>query len=141
MSDVVEIPTSPITVEIAEVGIPGANAVGGAESGTLVSVNEAVGSSTFVHLSAAGAVPAYSPSRPAHGFVKQSTPQGGQVYMYTGGTLNGLTGLTVGSSYFLGSSAGQITATPPTTGFLQRIGIAVAADTIAVEVSDPIYLV
>lgn len=141
MSLVVEIPTDPITVEVLEVGIPGANAPSSGENGVLVAVAENVGSATFVHLGVSGAVPASYPLRPVHGFVKQATSAGGQVYMYTGGAMNGLTGLSVGSNYFIGPSAGQIVSVPPSSGFLQRVGVAIATDTLSVEVSDPIMLV
>lgn len=48
-------------------------------------------------------------------------------------------GLTSGSAYFLSNStAGNITTTAPTTGYLQRVGIALSTTQLLINLSDPI---
>ena len=102
---------------------------------------ETIGSATFVAANVGGVVPAYGPNRPAIGFVKESVTAGQSAQVFGGGELNGLSGLTVGATYYLGESPSTITATPPTTGFCQSVGVAVAPDTLLVEISEPVYLV
>lgn len=55
--------------------------------------------------------------RPADGFIKKAVSSGGSAAVYSLGTINAaLTGLTIGSRYYLGTT-GQVTATalPPET--------------------------
>lgn len=115
---------------------------GGLGDPYVVSVaTENLGSSTFVAGAAGGVSAAYGPSRPAIGFVKAATMLGQSAQVFPGGELNGLSGLTVGATYYLGTTPGSITATPPTVGLFQSVGTAMTADTLLVEISDPIHLV
>lgn len=49
-------------------------------------------------------------------------------------------GLVTGSVYYLGSTAGKITKTPPVTGYITKIGVALAADLLFVDIDSPIKL-
>lgn len=71
----------------------------------------------------------------AMGFVLASTGSGGTATVYFEGTITGLTGLTAGAEYFLSTTPGVPTATPPTgTGnVIQSIGVATSTTTINFE--------
>jgi len=59
----------------------------------------------------------------------------------TGGTLDGFVGLTAGARYFLsGATAGAITTTPPTEGYVAPVGIAISATKLAINIGSPIQL-
>lgn len=79
----------------------------------------------------------------ADGFVKTAITSGatGSVYTGQGDVLTGLTGLTLGATYFLSNStAGAVTATPVVTAghILQVVGRAIAATQIVFDPSRPI---
>lgn len=78
-------------------------------------------------------------TKPAHGYVKASVEQGANATVYTDGFLPG-TGLTIGSTYFLSETAGQVTTTPPTTTgtVWQEIGDAISATAIKFDPEKPI---
>lgn len=74
------------------------------------------------------------------GVTSQSSVIGAPVEIITsGGILIGLTGLSVGEKYYLGSN-GQLTATLPTTGFIQQIGVAISTTQIAINILTSISL-
>ena len=75
----------------------------------------------------------------AHGFVLASVASGANATVYFEGEISGLSGLTPGTTYYLGTS-GAPTATPTTTAgqSLQRIGVATSATTIDFEAGEPI---
>jgi hypothetical protein len=81
-------------------------------------------------------------TKPAHGYVKASVESGSNATVYLDGLLPG-TGLTVGSSYFLSTTGGLVTTTPPssTGNVWQKIGNAVDTDKIEFEPEDPIIRV
>lgn len=80
---------------------------------------------------------AASGGKRAHGFVLSAVTAPAAATVYLEGTITGLTALTRGDEYFLDSTAGAATATPPTTsGYtLQRIGVAISATEITFEPS------
>lgn len=71
----------------------------------------------------------------ARGFVLASVISGGTATVYFEGTITGLTGLTAGAEYFLSTTAGTPTATPPTGSgnVIQSIGVATSTTTINFE--------
>ena len=73
---------------------------------------------------------------PAVAMIRDSVSAGGLVKLYHGGWVNGFSGLQIGATYWL-KNAGQISATPPESGILQRIGTPVADNIFLVEVSEP----
>ncbi len=78
-------------------------------------------------------------TKPAHGYVKAAVTSGSNATVYTDGYLPG-TGLTVGSKYFLSTTPGEVTTTPPasTGNILQKIGVAVSTTAIKFEPLTPI---
>lgn len=84
-----------------------------------------------------------SNSRYAHGFVKAATLSGANATVYFEGANDALSGLTIGSRYYLGT-AGAPTATAPTLVggalFTQFLGIAVATTSVNTDIADYIKL-
>lgn len=78
----------------------------------------------------------------ANGYVLASVASSGNATVYFSDILVGLSGLTPGASYFLSTSAGVATSTPPTASgnVVQPIGKATSATTIAFEQQTPIVL-
>src|SRR5215216_5828739 len=80
-----------------------------------VVASEAIGAGKFVNLYANGGVlncrlADNSNGRPAHGFVSSAVASAGTAAVYDLDAVNGgLTGLTVGAVYFLGTAGGVIT--------------------------------
>lgn len=81
-----------------------------------------------------------SNGRPAHGFVKAAFLTGATAIAYDDVTNNNLSGLTIGSRYYL-STAGGVTATPRTSGLHQFLGKAISATAISSSIDDHINLV
>ncbi len=75
-------------------------------------------------------------TKPAHGYVKNAATAGSNVSVYTDGFLEG-SGFIPGSKYFLSTTGGQVTATPPSASgnVIQYIGVAVSTDKIKFEPS------
>jgi hypothetical protein len=80
-----------------------------------------------------------SNGRDAHGFVKEAFVTGAQATVYFEGPNEDLSGLSIGSRQYLGV-AGQVTATPRTSGIHQFLGYAVKNDTINTDIDDVIVL-
>jgi hypothetical protein len=78
----------------------------------------------------------------ANGFVLSAVSAGSNATVYFEGTNNQLSGLTGGAMYFLSTTAGGVTSTPPSGAgnIVQKIGRALSATEINVEFSDPIVL-
>lgn len=96
---------------------------------------------SFVSITTAGLVMAQSfPALPASAFVRNSVTSGSQVYVLTDGLLNGFAGLSIGDTYFLGTG-GQPTSVMAVSGISQQLAVAVAADTLLVQIQPPVYLV
>lgn len=71
------------------------------------------------------------------GLVKSDVTVGQLATVATGGRLD-LSGLTPGAAYYVGD--GGITTTPPSSGFLIRVGVAATAAVLLVEIEAPILL-
>jgi hypothetical protein len=82
-------------------------------------------------------------TKPAHGYVTSAVTSGNVGAMFGPGTINdAVTGLTPGATYFLSTTAGLTTATPPSTGgnIVQKIGEATSATTLLFEPEDTVQL-
>ena len=75
----------------------------------------------------------------ADGYVKANVASAANAPVYFDGT-NTLTGLTVGSKYYLSATAGTVTTTiPTTTGHIyQYLGKAISTTELSVEIQEPI---
>lgn len=84
-----------------------------------------------------------SNGRRVDGFVLSSVTSGQNATVYFEGAITGLTGLTVGATYYLsGASAGTVTSTAPSTAthIVQEVGRAVSSSRIAFEPQQPVTL-
>ena len=81
-------------------------------------------------------------TKPANGFVKSAVASGANATVYFEGINNALTGLTVGSQYFLSTTAGAITTTAPSTSgnIVQYIGTPHATTAIRFEPEAPVTI-
>jgi hypothetical protein len=81
-------------------------------------------------------------TKPAQGYVLSAVASAGNATVFLSGENNVLTGLTVGSQYFLGATAGLATTTAPsaTGNNLQSVGYAISATTIQFQPAVPIQL-
>ncbi len=73
------------------------------------------------------------------GITTQAVVQGAQVAIQSVGRLGGLAGLTPNTGIWL-STNGQLTQTPPTTGFAQRLGWADSTSSIIITIGEAIVL-
>ena len=79
----------------------------------------------------------------ADGFVLAAVTAGGSAAVYPlSGSNTQCTGLTIGSTYYLNTTAGGVTATAPSGAgnFIQKLGKAVSATELIVSANDPYYL-
>jgi hypothetical protein len=79
----------------------------------------------------------------AHGFVLAAVSAAANATVYYGNLNNQVSGLTIGSTYFLsGTTAGAVTLTPPSTAgyIVQELGRATVATEMLVEIQQPIEL-
>lgn len=78
----------------------------------------------------------------AHGFVLASTTSGQNATVYFDGTITGLSGLTLGATYFLNTTAGAMTTTAPSTtgNVVQEVGVATSATTFDFSPLEPVEL-
>ena len=69
----------------------------------------------------------------AHGFVESAVTSGASATVFYVGINGSVTGLTVGSDYFLGTTPGAVTTAPPsaTGNLVQRVGTAMSATELA----------
>lgn len=81
-------------------------------------------------------------TKPAHGYVLAGFGSGSNATVYLASENNVLTGLSVGSVYYLTTTGGVVSTTPPnTTGnSLQTVGYAINTTTIQYSQSIPIQL-
>lgn len=82
-------------------------------------------------------------AKKADGFVKSAVSSSATATVYYGNINDQVSGLTVGSIYYLSATPGGITTTAPSTSahIVQRVGKAVSATQILVEIQDTITLV
>lgn len=78
---------------------------------------------------------ASSNAKEAHGFVLSSVSTGNNASVYFEGTNNQLSGLTLGATYFLSTTAGSTATTVPTTTghIVQQIGVALSTTELSFE--------
>jgi hypothetical protein len=74
---------------------------------------------------------------PAIGLTRAAAEVGELVKIVQIGRVNGFTGLTPGAPCWLGA-AGALTQTAPVNGLTQEIGVALAADTLLLDLQIPI---
>lgn len=82
-------------------------------------------------------------SQPAHGFVLGAVTAPAAATVYFEGQNTQLSGLTVGDTLYLSTTAGGVTATAPSgTGQLvQEVGIAITTTAASTEIGRPVTLV
>ena len=85
---------------------------------------------------------ATSPGKTADGFVIAAVSSGATGTAYFEGTNTQLTGLTPGAAYYLSTTAGGVTTTPPSTSgqVVQFIGKALSDTELSFEPAQPINL-
>jgi hypothetical protein len=83
---------------------------------------------------------ATSISKMAHGFVLENVTAGSDATVYCSGSNTQLSGLIPGAKYFLSTTAGAVTDTPPTSSgyIIQFVGPAKSETTISVNLGEPI---
>lgn len=76
--------------------------------------------------------------KPAVGFAQSAIANGASGTITFEGVLTGLSGLTTGATYYLGTTAGAITATAPTGSgnIVQKVGTAISATELSFEPGD-----
>lgn len=110
--------------------------------------SENLGAGDYVNIFDNGGVPTArladnSNGRDAHGFVKTAVTASSNASVYFEGANDALSGLTIGSRYYL-DTAGGVTSTPPVApaaSVSQFLGIAVSATSINTDIDDCIGLV
>lgn len=116
---------------------------GGQEVKTVVADTGGLSAGDFVNLyNSSGTLKARkadatTSGKEAHGWVDSAVSAGANATVYFSGGLNtNLTSLTVGSSYYLATTAGGVTATPPSsTGNVQQfIGVATSTTELLVDI-------
>ena len=84
---------------------------------------------------------AASAGKQAHGYVLETINSAASGVIYFEGLITGLSGLTLGATYFLsGTTPGAPTATAPTTSghSVQEIGVALSATELTFEPAKPV---
>jgi hypothetical protein len=114
----------------------------GVDSVTVVA-SEALSAGDFVNLyDNAGTVSARKAdnttnTKPANGFVKVSVASGSNAVVYTEGDNDVLTGLAVGTKYFLGTTGGKTSTIPTASGtIIQNLGVVKSPTTLRFEQKD-----
>lgn len=74
-------------------------------------------------------------SKSAVGFAPSAIASSATGTIQFEGTITGLSGLTIGATYYLATTAGGITATPPTGSgqIVQKVGVALSATELSFE--------
>lgn len=105
-------------------------------AGDLVNVYDATGTATARKADASVA------GKEANGFVLGATTIPGPATVYFAGQNSGVTSLTPGKVYFLDTTAGKVSDTPPSGSaqVVQRVGRAIDAAILAFQPGDPITL-
>lgn len=76
---------------------------------------------------------------PTQGFVRAAYEAGRTALVEKSGSLNGLSGLAPGATYYLGAN-GLIFTTAPVSGIRQAVGTAINSTTLSVNILEPVYL-
>jgi hypothetical protein len=116
----------------------------GADTRT-ITTSEALSAGDFINVHDSTGVKvrkadATAEGKEAAGFVLSAASSGASALVYFEGTVTGLTGLTIGARYYLATTAGGVTATPPSGvgNVVQYLGVAVSATEISFEPGDPV---
>jgi hypothetical protein len=106
-------------------------------AGDFVNVYNNAGTPTVRKADASGGA-----AKRAHGFVLAATTSPAAAIVYFEGTNSSVSGMTAGDVYLSGTTAGAATVTAPSTSayIVQKLGVAVAAGSINVEIDSPIVL-
>lgn len=110
-------------------------AVEALSAGDLVNIHNVTGSARVRKANATSGIP-------ANGFVLSAVASGANALVYLEGNNTALTGLTIGSTYFLGATGG-VTTTPNTTtsgAIIQEVGSAIRTTAIAWNRQDHIVI-
>jgi hypothetical protein len=104
---------------------------------------EAINGGDVVYFSATGTIlkaDATSPAKAAQGYVLAAVANGEQGTVYFDETNSSVTGLTPGRTYYLSTTPGKLTATPPTaTGsVVQAIGFSITPTSLHVGLGNPV---
>lgn len=132
-------------VKVVSLGIVGPQGPAGAsESGAVAMSGEALGGQRAVVLNN-GVVVYASSTTPGDagrviGVTLASVPSGQAVTVISVGELTGFNNLTPGEPLYLDVD-GVLTQTPPSIGFVQKIGVALAATSALIDLNPPISLI
>lgn len=109
---------------------------------------ENLGAGDYVNIFDDGGTPSVrladnSNGRDAHGFVKVAVTSGNNASVFFEGPNDALSGLTVGSRYYLDTAGGVTTTAPtaPAANISQFLGVGISATTINTDIDDCIGLV
>jgi hypothetical protein len=117
----------------------GYDGTGGGTNTALIAASEDLTAGNIINLhTVSGAVKmqkanATNASKPAHGFVLSAVASGTSGIFYGPGQIDtSLSGLTPGAVYWLDTSGGAVTSTPPSTSgnLVQEIGVALSASAL-----------
>jgi hypothetical protein len=122
--------------------------VGIAADTKLIEASEALSSGDFVNVWNDGGVAkarkadATTAGKEVNGFVLDAVSSGVDGLVYFENTNTSLSGLTAGDTYFLSTTAGTVSNTPPTGSgnVVQKVGVALAATEITFEPTQTITL-
>lgn len=114
----------------------------------VVPLTEAAAAGDFINLFENAGVPsgrlanATNDTKPAHGFVMSAVAANASAVVYVDGENTVLTGLSTGARYYLSTSPGKATATPPSASgnIVQLLGVACNKTTIGFTQDMPIVL-
>ncbi len=78
----------------------------------------------------------------ANGFVLAGVTAPASALVYFEGSITGLSGLTPGARYYLSTTPGQLTTTPPSASgnVVQFVGVATSATTLTFEYAEPVTI-
>jgi hypothetical protein len=106
---------------------------------------EALTAGNFVYINATGQVlkaDATLPAKAARGYVLSNVANAASATVYFDEANTAVTGLTPGASYYLSTTPGGVTTTPPATNgsgqIIQELGFASSATNIHVNIQEPI---
>jgi hypothetical protein len=79
---------------------------------------------------------------PCHGFANAAVATGSSVPVYTDGYVAGLSGLTPGQDYYLGTGAGEISTVGATAAgcLYQRLGVALTTTTLEIDLMPAVLI-
>lgn len=117
--------------------------VGVGQDSVTATAGENLSAGDFVYFNGSGQVfkaDSTALAKQARGYVNASVISGATATVFFDDTNTGLSGLTPGSTYYLDTTAGAVTLTPPTSvnNIVQEVGFATSATSLRVNVQEPI---